>query len=766
MGGFGVTARGGSRSRGSLRSHRLPGGAGERHDRTLEPTGMSAQIDPARESGAAAKVDPEKLFDSLFRIGSALTSELELEKIVQRLTDEGTALCRAAFGAFFYTVVSPQQESLVLYALSGAPREAFSRFPIPRRTALFGPIFRGEAVVRLDDVTTDPRYGKNPPHHGMPKGHLPVRSYLALPVVSRSGEVLGGLFFGHPEPGVFTALDERLLQIVASQAAIAIDNARLYGAARNSEQRFRSLVVSTAQIVWTATPGGLTFEDSPSLRGFTGQTLEAYLGWGWLAAVHPEDRQRTMDEWSRAVANKAPYRVEYRLRRFDGVYRHTVVNGTAVLAEDGSVREWVGTVTDVTEQRRGEARLELLAEASRILVASVDVGRSLDELVRLVVPGHATWCAIDLLGEDGSLRRVAVRHHAEACIAAVRELSRYAAPRPDSAVGVAAVLATGRPELVRVVDARYLDALAGDPAHRRLLEELELCSSAIAPLVIEDRTIGALSFGLSGSERRYDPADLLLVEELARRMAFALERARLYAEARRAVRVRDEFLSIAGHELKTPLTALQLQVEGLRRHAVRESFGPAEVRLVERLDKIGGCVGRIHRLIEELLDVSKITAGRLDLRREEVDLAALAREVVEHFSDQLERAGVPLSLDAPAPVVGSWDRSRLEQVLTNLVSNAIRYGAKNPIAISVESSASGARLRVQDSGIGIAPTDLERVFERFERGVSTRHFGGLGLGLWIVRQIVEAHGGRIRIESTVDLGTTFEVELPFGRAET
>ena len=142
--------------------------------------------------------------EALYRIGSQLSEELDLHKLVQMVTDEGTRLCGAQFGAFFYNVVGERGEAYTLYTVSGVPFEAFSRFPMPRPTELFGPTFRGEGVVRLDDVTQDPRYGKSAPYHGMPEGHLPVRSYLAVPVVSRSGEVLGGLFFGHAEAGVFT----------------------------------------------------------------------------------------------------------------------------------------------------------------------------------------------------------------------------------------------------------------------------------------------------------------------------------------------------------------------------------------------------------------------------------------------------------------------------------------------------------------------------------------------------------------------------------
>ena len=186
----------------------------------------------AKEAAEAARAEVE----TLNRIGGILASELHLERIVQTVTDETTALTGAQFGAFFYNVVDTQGEKYTLYTLSGAPREAFESFGHPRPTPVFAPTFYGTAIVRSDDITKDPRYGQMPPHHGMPPGHLPVRSYLAVPVMSRDGSVIGGLFFGHEQTGVFTERAERLTTGIAAWAAVAMDNARLYEA----EQRARS----------------------------------------------------------------------------------------------------------------------------------------------------------------------------------------------------------------------------------------------------------------------------------------------------------------------------------------------------------------------------------------------------------------------------------------------------------------------------------------------------------------------------------------------
>lgn len=205
-----------------------------------------------RKAMETALLEQTRRLEMMNQVVTRLASELELQKLVQTVTDAGVALSGAAFGAFFYNVEDEQGQSYTLYTLSGAPREAFAAFPMPRATAVFRPTFTGQGVVRSDDITKDPRYGRSEPHRGMPPGHLPVRSYLAIPVKSRSGVVLGGLFFGHPEAGRFSEHTEGTMTAIASQAAVAIDNALLYQGAqreiavrRQAEER---LTLAAAEI--------------------------------------------------------------------------------------------------------------------------------------------------------------------------------------------------------------------------------------------------------------------------------------------------------------------------------------------------------------------------------------------------------------------------------------------------------------------------------------------------------------------------------------
>ncbi|ADO74802.1 GAF domain-containing sensor histidine kinase [Stigmatella aurantiaca] len=232
----------------------------------------------------------------------------------------------------------------------------------------------------------------------------------------------------------------------------------------------------------------------------------------------------------------------------------------------------------------------------------------------------------------------------------------------------------------------------------------------------------------------------------------------LLQKEREGVKSRDEFLSIAAHELRTPLTPLKLQLETLRRSVV--AAGIDDPWVMRHLERSSVQVQRLLQLVDRLLDVSRIATGRLGLLLEDMDLSALTIEVTDRFQEEAEGAGCPLEVHTPGRVRGVWDQLRLEQVLSSLISNAIKYGAGHPIDVSVEGKEEVVRLCVQDQGIGLAPEDASRIFERFERAVSPKHYGGMGLGLYVARQIIEAHGGTIAVRSQPGRGATFIVVLP------
>jgi signal transduction histidine kinase len=318
------------------------------------------------------------------------------------------------------------------------------------------------------------------------------------------------------------------------------------------------------------------------------------------------------------------------------------------------------------------------------------------------------------------------------------------------------VLKTGEPLVFSRLSEDDLRRITEDAEHRRLGMALGARSGVVLPLAAQGRLLGALSCG-SGDPQRFDPPGVELMLEIARRAAGAIHNAQLHHQSQEAVRLRDEFLSVASHELNTPMAALMLSLEGLGTpdpDLQLDQQGMAHVaKLAERQGK------RLTKLISDLLDVTRLTRGALALNREEVDLSVLVREVVARYKPELERAGCEISTDL-AKVVGRWDPMRLDQVVLNLLANAAKFGARKPVELKVERVADRARLTVSDHGIGVDPTQQVRIFERFERGVSSHNYGGLGLGLYICKRIVESHGGVISVDSRPAQGATFVVVLP------
>ncbi|WP_242393488.1 CHASE domain-containing sensor histidine kinase [Anaeromyxobacter oryzisoli] len=411
---------------------------------------------------------------------------------------------------------------------------------------------------------------------------------------------------------------------------------------------------------------------------------------------------------------------------------------------------WI-TGTEARARRRAELtvrRTALLAGAGKALSASLEYDRTLARTARLVAGRVADACVVCVLEPEGPLWRVGhrdpaiARRLADALLAAgVDEAALEALPPPAHA------RPGGGPPAVP--PARPTPVLA------RALADAGLRAALTAPMQARGEAFGAVTF-LAARARHLGRADASLVGDLARLASAAVDTARLYRRAQEAVRYRDEFLSIASHELKTPLTSLGLQTESLLVTARREGSEP----LARKAEVIRRSVERLARLVASLLDLTRTSAGHLELELEDVDLAALARDVIERFEEEAARTGCALRLDAPTPIVGRWDRLRLDQVLTNLLSNAVKYGAGRPVRVQATSRDGLATLRVEDHGIGVSAADQRRIFERFERAVSRRNYGGFGLGLWIVREIAEALGGRVSVESTPEVGSIFTVELP------
>jgi signal transduction histidine kinase len=257
-----------------------------------------------------------------------------------------------------------------------------------------------------------------------------------------------------------------------------------------------------------------------------------------------------------------------------------------------------------------------------------------------------------------------------------------------------------------------------------------------------------------------------IVGEPAICAGLVIENARLGREAQSAFEMREDFLSMASHELRTPLTGLRLQVSGMKR-ALAKNGQPDLQKIVSWVDNIDRQVGRLSDLVDGLLDASRASVGPLPLEIEDLDLGRVVRDVAERFCTELAARRCALSLDIEGAIVGRWDRAKLDEIVTKFLTNAIKYGAGKPIAISVRRAAAEVTIEVSDQGIGISLPDQERLFRRFSRVAPSRNYGGLGLGLWLAKLLVEAMNGRVEVQSVLGIGSCFRALLPLtasGRA--
>jgi len=496
----------------------------------------------------------------------------------------------------------------------------------------------------------------------------------------------------------------------------------------------------------------------------TGYDRDEVLGRPFWFLVPPDERPAVEAVFSRLIARDFPNRHENSWIAKDGSRRRIVWSNTALLDVSGAVKLVIATGIDITDRTRAEEalrrqakRLEALAEASRVFASGLDYKTTLDTVARRLSELIGDGALIRVVSPDGGWLVPVAVYHPIAERAALRRSVIQAAPQRTSEGMTARALQAHRtlriPELsLEIVHAEM------KPEYWPYLEGVS--SLMMAPLEHRRHVFGHITLMRDAGGAPYTEEDETLLEDLAHRAAQAIENARLYGEAQAAVAVRDEFLSIASHELRTPLTALRLALENMRRVSTREAIERLPPQYVERVLSTAERQGqRLEKLVAALLDVSRIHMGRLELDVEDVELGATVREALGAIEDEAAQSGSQIQVRGE-PVHGYWDRLRISQVVTNLLSNAVKYGGGKPVEVEFGSRGDHAVLTVRDHGIGIDPADQPQIFERFERAVSSRNYGGLGLGLYIVKRIVEAHGGTIRVESKTGEGAAFLVELP------
>ncbi len=410
------------------------------------------------------------------------------------------------------------------------------------------------------------------------------------------------------------------------------------------------------------------------------------------------------------------------------------------------------------EKIRWSSDQAFLANAGTTLAHSLDSNKTLRALAGLVVPRLADWCQISLYGEDGALEEQAAIHADPSKIILAERLGESFPPRIEEAP-YSDALRTGHFLHILPQDSLHLSRHIQSKEYRELLTELGLWQILIVPFKCVRGPHGVMTLVMSSSTREFSQSDVFLAEELSRIASYAIDNAFLYAKVQNAVRSRDRFLSFASHELKTPLTSLLLQIQLLLSQSVNKEVLDAKL-FSKMLAICESQVNRLSALIDRLLDLTRIQNGHLKLNLARTDLSKLTLDVVSKLNPQAVHAGSKLTVADLHSVSGLWDSNQIEHVVSNLLSNAIKYGGGKPIEVGINEDTDFAILTVKDHGVGIAPGDLTEVFKRFKRASTDNKIEGLGLGLYIVKQIVSAHNGEVELESKLGMGSTFRVKLP------
>jgi PAS domain S-box-containing protein len=443
--------------------------------------------------------------------------------------------------------------------------------------------------------------------------------------------------------------------------------------------------------------------------------------WKWTEIeMHPEDLAKTMTKWTEAIQKGVPYEMEYRLRRFDGSYRWHLARALPVRDSQNKIIRWVGTNTDIDDQKRTAQKLDQL-------LREVQFEKSRFEAVVKQMP------AAVIIGEAPSGRLIFANNkmaevwgHELIPSQNINEYIQWIGFHPD-----------GR---------RYQ---AHEWPLARSISQGEVVNNEDVEIQRKDGVRAILRLS---STPLYDPqgeivAGVVICQDVT--------------ELKEAIRGRDEFLSICSHELKTPLTSLKLTAQLVQRNIRKgDPQALAPERMNELLSQTDVQINRLNRLVEDMLDISRISTGRLSLEIKAFDLCQLLGEVTKHAQPLFEHAGGGIIMEHCQPTNFQGDPHRIEQVLTNLLSNAAKYGNKQPVTLSSRIENDHVVISIKDRGMGIATEDQQRIFNRYERLVSANEISGLGLGLFISKQIVELHHGKIWLESQVGQGSTFFVALP------
>ena len=538
------------------------------------------------------------------------------------------------------------------------------------------------------------------------------------------------------------------------------------GTPTRSESLLSAIVQSSDDAIISKDLNSVVTSWNPAAEHIFGYRAEEMIGQS-IRRIIPPERQHEEDEVLARI--RAGERIEHfetqRLRK-DGSVLDVLLSISPVRDNAGHVIGASKIARDISDRIRARAAAErtrqhsaYLAQLSAAFAASLEPEQVLTTVATLSVPFFADWCAVDILHPTGQIERVTVRHVDPAKVQlATRARARYEDSRLPTSP--ATVVRTGRAAIVpEITDQMIADSAHGDAERIALVRSLGLVSYLCLPMTVHGRTLGALTFATAESGRRYDEEDVRIAIDAAARTALAFDNARSYEQLQAANQLKDEFLATLSHELRTPLNAILGYARMLRAGILKEDRRDQALATVERN------ATTLTQMVEDVLDVSRIAAGKIRLHIQPVDLSVVLRDALATIGPAAEAKGVRLeSIIESDPGRVSGDPDRLQQVVWNLLSNAVKFTPRGGrVQLRLQRVNSHVEISVSDTGIGIREAFLPHLFERFRQGDSTttRAHGGLGLGLAIARRIVELHGGRIEAFSPGEgKGSTFRVHLP------
>ncbi len=424
-----------------------------------------------------------------------------------------------------------------------------------------------------------------------------------------------------------------------------------------------------------------------------------------------------------------------------------------------NVRLYREAQAEIAERKQIEQNLFFLAQASKILASSLDYQTTLANIAQLAVPHIADWCSVDMRTADG-IQQLAITHVDPEKVQWAKELNQKNPLDPNAPTGVPNVLRTGQPEFYPDISEELLMAAAHNEEELALIRKIGFTSAMIVPLLVQGKAIGAISFVSTESGRHYTQVDLTMAEELASRAALAIENAHLYSQAQEAIKIRDDFISIASHELKTPITSLKMYTQVLQKQVAKmgeEAMGRSLAKMDSQLNKLTALIG-------DLLNVSKIERGQLEFQEEQFDLNELVKETVEQAQLSTKKHTIDIEGSITQSVWG--DKDRIGQVLTNLLSNAIKYSPQaDRVIVRLLSRNDCAVVSIHDFGIGIDKQEQNKIFDRFYRvsDPEEKTYPGLGIGLYLSHEIIQRHGGKLTVTSEKGKGSIFRFTLPYQR---